>query len=210
MFRLPELPYADNALEPHISAETMKTHHGKHHKKYIDTLNELVENTDMAKLTLEEIIEATTSAKNADEKKIFNNAAQCWNHEFFWSCLTPDGGRTPDNGLNKSIERDFGSYDAFAEKFTKEGTGHFGSGWLWLVSSGDGLEIMTTHDADLPLAHSKAALITCDLWEHAYYLDYKSDRAKYLKAFLSDLANWDFAAANLASAQKSLLAEMAD
>lgn len=210
MFTLPDLPYATNALEPHVSAETMKTHHGKHHKKYIDTLNGLIEDSDMADMTLEEIISETSGAKNADQKKIFNNAAQCWNHEFFWSSLSPDGGGSPTGPLKQHIDKKFGDYDAFADKFAEEGTSHFGSGWVWLVADGDSLEIMATHDADLPLAHGKQALITCDLWEHAYYLDYKNERPKFLKAFLTSLANWDFANQNFAAAQKSAAAEMAN
>jgi Fe-Mn family superoxide dismutase len=210
MFRLPALPYAHDALEPHISAETMKTHHGKHHKKYVDTLNDLVADTDIADLDLEAVIHATAGDENADQTKIFNNAAQCWNHEFFWSCLTPNGGAEPTGTLLEMIESDFGSYNAFEKEFTERATGHFGSGWAWLVCSETGLEIMTTHDADLPLVHGKTALITCDLWEHAYYLDYKNERPKYLKVFLDELANWRFAEENLASAQKSRVTEMSN
>ena len=210
MITLPELPYAENALEPHVSAETMQTHHGKHHKKYVDTLNSLIENNEMVDFTLEQIIKATSGGENADQKKIFNNAAQCWNHAFFWSCMTPDGGGEPGEILNDLIIRDFGGYDAFAKKFVEAGTGHFGSGWVWLVSNKDALEIITTHDADLPLASGKHALITCDLWEHAYYLDYKNDRPKFLATFLSNLANWDFAETNMVHVPKSLTAEMAD
>ena len=203
MFTLPDLPYAQNAFEPHISAETMKTHHGKHHKKYVDTLNEIVKGTAHAASQLEDIIVATSGASDAKEKKIFNNAAQHWNHSFLWDSLTPDYDRDSGNHVVAAIDRDFGSFDKFKTAFVEEGVGHFGSGWVWLVIGDGGLEIMSTHDADLPLAHNKHALLTCDLWEHAYYLDYKSDRAAFLETFVNKLANWEFAAGNLAAASAS-------
>ena len=164
MFTLPELPYSHDSLEPHISAETMKTHHGKHHKKYVDTLNELVAGTAHENAELEAVIKATSGAKDAKEKKIFNNAAQHWNHSFLWQSLTPDYDRTSDNAALEAIDTTFGSFEEFKTAFVEEGAGHFGSGWVWLVANRGGFEIMSTHDADLPLAHGKAALLTCDLW----------------------------------------------
>lgn len=200
MFTLPKLPYNQNALEPHISAETMKTHHGKHHQKYVDTLNQLVKGTAHEDTALEDVIMATGDAKAATDKKIFNNAAQHWNHSFLWQSLTPDYDRRSDNAVLTAIDAEFDSFDKFKKAFVEEGVGHFGSGWVWLVAGKDGLEIMSTHDADLPLAHGKHALLTCDLWEHAYYLDYKSDRKGFLETFVDKLANWEFAAENFADA----------
>jgi superoxide dismutase, Fe-Mn family len=198
MFTLPKLPYSHDALEPHISAETMKTHHGKHHKKYVDTLNELVKGTAHKDAALEDVIKATAKAKAAEDKKIFNNAAQHWNHSFLWQSLTPDYDRKSDNPVLAAIDAEFKSFDTFKKAFVEEGVGHFGSGWVWLVAANGGLEIISTHDADLPLAHGKHALLTCDLWEHAYYLDYKSDRKGFLETFVDKLANWEFATANFA------------
>lgn len=200
MFTLPELPYAQKALEPHISAETMKTHHGKHHQKYVDTLNELVKGTNYKEASLEEVIAETSGSDDKKEKKIFNNAAQHWNHSFLWNSFTPDYDRPSDNEALTAIDKDFGSFDKFRDAFVEEGASHFGSGWVWLVVTKGKLEIMSTHDADLPLAHGKHAILTCDLWEHAYYLDYKSDRKGFLETFVDKLANWEFAAANLAAA----------
>lgn len=200
MFTLPELPYAQKALEPHISAETMKTHHGKHHKKYVDTLNELVKGTTYEKANLEEIIVKTNESDDKKGKKIFNNAAQHWNHSFLWNSFTPEYDKASDNPAVAAINKNFGSFEKFRDAFIEEGVGHFGSGWVWLVATKEKLEIMSTHDADLPLAHGKHAILTCDLWEHAYYLDYKSDRKGFLETFIDKLANWEFAAANLADA----------
>lgn len=203
MFTLPKLPYNQNALEPHISAETMKTHHGKHHEKYVDTLNDLVKGTAHEDAALDDVIMATADAKTATDKKIFNNAAQHWNHSFLWQSLTPDYERKSDNAVLTAIDSEFESFDKFKKAFVDEGIGHFGSGWVWLVAGEAGLEIMSTHDADLPLAHGKHALLTCDLWEHAYYLDYKSDRKGFLETFVDKLANWEFAAKNFADASTS-------
>lgn len=200
MFTLPDLPYPQNALEPHISAETMKTHHGKHHKKYVDTLNELVAGTSSEKATVDDIIVETSASEDKKSKKIFNNAAQHWNHSFLWNSFTPEYDRSSDNSALAAIDNTFGSFGKFREAFVEEGVGHFGSGWVWLVATKDRLEIMSTHDADLPLAHGKHAILTCDLWEHAYYLDYKSDRKGFLETFVDKLANWEFAATNLTSA----------
>lgn len=191
-FQLPPLPYAESALEPHISARTLQFHHGKHHKKYVDTLNELIAGSDLANQPLEDIIRAT--AKDSSKAKIFNNAAQHWNHTFFWQCMAPSGtGGPPDGEMRTRIERDFGSYASFQKEFTAAAEGQFGSGWAWLVEDGGKLAITTTHDADLPLAHGQKALLTCDVWEHAYYLDYQNDRAGFVEVFLAKLANWRFA-----------------
>ena len=203
MFTLPKLPYAPNALEPYLSADTMNTHHGKHHQKYVDTLNDLIKGTAHENADLDDIIVETSNACDSADKKIFNNAAQHWNHSFLWESLTPDYDRNADNEVVAAIERDFGSFAEFKKAFMTEGVGHFGSGWVWLIVGTDGLEIISTHDADLPLAHGKHALLTCDLWEHAYYLDYKNDRKEYLEKFVDSLANWNFAAANLAGAAAS-------
>jgi Fe-Mn family superoxide dismutase len=192
-FQLPPLPYPENALEPHISARTMQFHHGKHHKKYVDTLNQLVAGTDLENKPLEDVIRA--AAKDDSKKKIFNNAAQHWNHTFFWQCMAPSGtgGGAPDGEIKNRIERDLGGWDKFTKDFTAAAEGQFGSGWAWLVEDGGKLAIVTTHDADLPLAHGQKALLTCDVWEHAYYLDYQNNRGEFVKVFLAKLANWRFA-----------------
>lgn len=190
-FKLPPLPYPETALEPHISARTLQFHHGKHHKKYVDTLNQLIEGTEFANQSLEEIILAT--ADDLAKQKIFNNAAQTWNHTFFWQCLSPDGGGRPEGELMNRIQADFGSFDKFRQEFSTAAQGQFGSGWAWLTEDGGKLKIMTTSNAGLPLVHGETALLTCDVWEHAYYLDYQNDRAKFVDIFLSELANWEFA-----------------
>jgi Fe-Mn family superoxide dismutase len=190
-FQLPPLPYPENALEPHISARTLQFHHGKHHKKYIDTLNDLIKGTPFEKQSLEEIIVA--AAKDRAQMKIFNNAAQTWNHTFFWQCMAPKGGGEPKGELAKRIQADFGGFDKFRKSFTDAAVAQFGSGWAWLVSANGKLKITTTGNADLPLAHGETALLTCDVWEHAYYLDYQNDRAKFVETFLGNLANWQFA-----------------
>jgi Fe-Mn family superoxide dismutase len=203
MFTLPPLPYAEAALEPHISARTMKLHHGAHHKAYVDKLNALVADTPLEELTLEEIIHTTQGSTDADRKKIFNNAGQHWNHSFFWNSLSPTGGKSISGELASEVERSFGSQAKLQEQLLDQGTNHFGSGWVWLVFSGGKLEVTSTHDADTPIAHHQTPLITCDLWEHAYYLDHQNRRPEFLKAWLANLANWDFAAANLAQARSS-------
>jgi superoxide dismutase, Fe-Mn family len=202
MFTLPDLPYAEDALEPHISAATMKLHRGKHHKGYVDKLNKLLEGDALADLPLEEVIEQSHGL--AARQTIFNNAAQCWNHDFFWKSMKPGGGGTPDGDLKVMIEKDIGDADAFEVAFNKAAEAHFGSGWIWLTSTGGEIGIMTTHDADLPLVHGRTALLCCDLWEHAYYLDYQNKRADFVKAFLGNLANWDFANANLSAAASQM------
>ncbi len=200
MFELSPLPYTQNALEPHMSAETLKLHHGKHHKASVDKLNELTEGTDMGKMDLEELILKVHGQDDATDKKIFNNAAQVWNHDFFWQSMTPDGGGKPDGRLAEWIDRDLGGFDAFKEDFSKQAVDHFGSGWAWLAFDNDRLEILTTHDADLPLTHGKIALLTCDLWEHAYYVDHRNKRPEFIETFLKSLANWQFAGQQLEAA----------
>ncbi|KAA0233310.1 MAG: Superoxide dismutase [Fe] [Acidimicrobiales bacterium] len=184
-FELPQLPYAEDALAPHISAETISYHYGKHHKKYVDTLNELTQGTDLADKSLEDIITST-------EGKVFNQAAQVWNHTFYWRGMGPDGGGAPTGEAADAIGSAFGSYDAFVEQFAAEAGGHFGSGWAWLVDDGSGLAITSTHDADNPLTHSQKPLLTCDVWEHAYYIDYRNARPDYVATFLNSLVNWDW------------------
>lgn len=197
-FQLPPLPYKEDALEPHISARTMSFHYGKHHQAYVTNLNNLVQGTDLEKKTLEEIILAT--AGNADKAGIFNNAAQVWNHTFYWHSMMPNGGGEPKGILASKIEKDFGSYDEFVKAFKQAGATQFGSGWAWLILDKDGtLKVTKTPNADLPLAHGQKALLTCDVWEHAYYLDYQNRRPDYIDIFLNHLANWDFAQKNLAS-----------
>lgn len=194
-FTLPELPYAASALEPHISANTFSYHYNKHHQTYVTNLNNLVKDTPLASATLEEVIMA--SAKDAGKAGIFNNAAQVWNHTFYWNSMKPNGGGLPAGELAKKIDKDFGSFDAFKEAFKQAGVTQFGSGWAWLVLDGDTLKVTKTANADLPMAHGQKALLTCDVWEHAYYLDYQNRRPDYITTFLDKLVNWDFAAKNL-------------
>ena len=183
----PALPYASDTLEPYISTTTMEFHYGKHHKDYVDNLNKLIAGTPFADLSLEEIIKET--AGNEKFQAIFNNAAQAWNHNFFWHCMSADGGKAPKGVLLKKIEDAFGSYDQFCEDFTNAAVSQFGSGWAWLVEDKDGkLSIMKTANADTPLAHGLKALLTVDVWEHAYYLDYQNRRADFVKTFLTHLA----------------------
>ena len=191
-FELPPLPYAKDALAPHMSEQTLNFHHGKHHQTYVNNLNGLIEGTQYANSSLEEIILA------AEPGGLFNNAAQSWNHTFFWSCMTPGGGGEPDGDLKTAIEGSFGSVDEFLQTFTDKAKTLFGSGWTWLAKGDDGLEVLQTKDADLPLKHGKTALLTIDVWEHAYYLDYQNARPAYIETWLANLVNWEFAAANLA------------
>jgi Fe-Mn family superoxide dismutase len=192
---LPELPYAEDALEPVISMNTLSFHHGKHHKAYVDKTNELIQGTPLEGKELEEVIK--TAASNPAQKVLFNNAAQVWNHTFYWNSMKPGGGGVPQGELAKLIERDFGSFDAFKKEFKQAGATQFGSGWAWLVLDGDKLKITGTANADLPLVHNQKALLTADVWEHAYYLDFQNRRPDYLTAFLDQLANWEFAEKNL-------------
>jgi Fe-Mn family superoxide dismutase len=187
--KLPDLPYAEDALVPNISAETLEYHYGKHHKTYVDNLNKLVPDTEFEKLSLEEII------KNASGG-IFNNAAQIWNHTFYWNCLSPKGGGEPSRAIADAITKNFGSFEQFKEKFTNAAVTLFGSGWAWLVKNPNGdLVIEATSNAVNPLKDGKNPLLTCDVWEHAYYIDYRNARAKYLEAFWN-LVNWEFADQN--------------
>jgi Fe-Mn family superoxide dismutase len=192
-FTLLKLPYDEGALAPTISSNTMSFHYGKHHKAYVDKLNELTLGTHFADMTLEDVVRATFKGKA--NRQIFNNAAQAWNHTFFWACLTPRGGK-PSGQMLSAVERDFGSYDKFAEQFAKEGAAQFGSGWVWLVASGGKLAIEKTPDAVTPMAEGKHCLLTIDVWEHAYYLDYQNRRPDFLKAVIDKLLNWDFAQQN--------------
>lgn len=194
---LPSLPYAIDALEPHISANTLTFHHGKHHQAYVTNLNNLTENTDLADKSLEEIIHAT--AQKSDKVGIFNNAAQVWNHTFFWHCMKPGGGGEPSGELKAQIDKTFGSFEAFATEFKQAAITQFGSGWAWLVADKGNLRIMKTANADLPMVHGATALLTCDVWEHAYYLDFQNRRPDYVDTFLKHLVNWDFAASQLKS-----------
>ena len=194
-FTLPELPYAQNALEPHISANTLSFHYGKHHQAYVTNLNNLVKDTPLASATLEDVIK--DSAKDSAKAGIFNNAAQVWNHTFYWNSMKPNGGGKPTGKLAEKIDADFGGYDKFVEAFKQAGTTQFGSGWAWLVLDGDKLKVTKTGNADLPMVHGQKALLTMDVWEHAYYLDFQNRRPDYISTFLDKLVNWDFAAKNL-------------
>ncbi len=198
-FELPPLPYAKNALEPHMSANTFDFHHGKHHNAYVVNLNGLLDGNPLAGKSLEDIIKAT--AGDAAKAGIFNNAAQVWNHTFFWSSMKPAGGGKPSGALAAKIDADFGSFDKFKDAFKAAGATQFGSGWAWLVvGAGGKLEVVKTPNAETPMTQGKTPLLTCDVWEHAYYLDYQNRRPDFLASFLDNLANWDFAAANLAKA----------
>jgi Fe-Mn family superoxide dismutase len=194
-YELPPLPYADTALEPIYSAKTISFHHGKHHKAYVDNLNKLVANTRIDGLPLESVIDI--AAKNSEMTGVFNNAAQIWNHTFFWNSMKPGGGGKPSGELAKKIDEAFGSYEKFAEQFKAAAVGRFGSGWAWLVVDGGALKIVSTPNAETPITKGQTPLITVDVWEHAYYLDYQNRRPDFVQAFLDKLVNWDFAAANL-------------
>jgi Fe-Mn family superoxide dismutase len=191
---LPPLPYGDNALDPVISANTLGFHYGKHHKTYVDNLNKLIADTELADLSLEEVITAT--AGKADKVGVFNNAAQVWNHTFYWSSLSPNGGGEPPAALRQKIEASFGSVDACKKELATAATTQFGSGWAWLVKDGDKLQVTKTSNADLPLTKGLKPLLTIDVWEHAYYLDYQNRRVDYVNAVLDKLINWGFAADN--------------
>jgi Fe-Mn family superoxide dismutase len=190
-FTLPSLPYSVDALAPHLSRQALELHHGKHHQKYVDTLNDLVDGKSNS--DLEDVLLGT------DDTKVFNNAAQHWNHSFYWEGMSPEGGGAPSGEVADAIGRDFGSYDAFRKELAAEAEAHFGSGWAWLVHDGSKLLVTSTHDADLPLKHSQRALLTIDVWEHAYYVDYQNKRPDYIATFLDELVSWDFVASNLAA-----------
>lgn len=196
---LPPLPYEMSALEPHISANTLSFHYGKHHQTYVTNLNNLIQSHALAEASLEEIIQA--SANKADMIGIFNNAAQVWNHTFYWHCMRPNGGGEAPAGLMAKITEDFGSYDNFYTEFKQAAISQFGSGWAWLVcDSGGKLKIIKTANADLPMVHGYTALLTCDVWEHAYYLDFQNRRGDYVDTFMKHLINWDFVVSNLQNA----------
>jgi superoxide dismutase, Fe-Mn family len=198
-FSLPALPYAEDALAPVISAQTVGVHYGKHHKTYVDNLNRLVSGTEMESRTIEQII--TAPAGRADKPELFNNAAQAWNHTFYWRSLRPGGGGRPGAELERRIAAAFGNYETFRKDFAKAAVSQFGSGWAWLAFDDGALKIVKTSNADTPLAHGQVPLLTVDVWEHAYYLDYQNRRADYVDAVLDRLINWGFAAENLARAE---------
>jgi Fe-Mn family superoxide dismutase len=187
---LPPLPYANDALQPHISAETIEYHYGKHHQTYVTNLNNLIKGTEFESATLEDIIKKSSGG-------LFNNSAQVWNHTFYWNCLSPNGGGEPSGAVADAINKAFGSFAEFKEKFTTSAVTNFGSGWTWLVQNSDGsVEIFNTSNAGCPMTEGKKALLTVDVWEHAYYIDYRNARPKYMEAFWN-LVNWDFVAKNL-------------
>ena len=189
---LPELPFAKDALAPHLSAETFDYHYSKHHQAYVTNLNNLIPGTEFETAPLEDIIKKASGG-------VYNNAAQVWNHTFFWNCMKPAGGGAPTGALAAAIDAKWGSFDAFKEAFTKSAVGNFGSGWTWLVKKADGsLDIVNTGPAGTPLTTADKALLTIDVWEHAYYIDYRNARPKFVEVFLTSLANWDFAAENFA------------
>ncbi len=187
--KLPELPYALDALAPHISKETLEFHYGKHHQTYVTNLNNLIKGTEFENASLEEIVKKSSGG-------VFNNSAQVWNHTFYWHSLSPKGGGEPKGAVADAINKKWGSFAKFKEEFTKTAVGTFGSGWAWLVKKGDGLDLVSTSNAATPLTGADKPLLTCDVWEHAYYIDYRNARPKYLDAFWS-LVNWDFVAKNL-------------
>ncbi|MEO6352988.1 MAG: Fe-Mn family superoxide dismutase [Oxalobacteraceae bacterium] len=188
---LPALPYAMDALQPHISKETLEYHYGKHHQTYVTNLNNLIKGTEFENATLEDIIRKASGG-------LFNNAAQVWNHSFYWNCLTPNANGAPGGALADAINSKWGSFDKFKEEFTKSALGNFGSGWTWLVKKADGsVDLVNTSNAATPLTSADTPLLTCDVWEHAYYIDYRNARAKYVENFWN-LANWDFVAKNFA------------
>jgi Fe-Mn family superoxide dismutase len=197
-FELPPLPYPKNALAPHMSEQTFDFHHGRHHQAYVTNLNNLIKDSPLERQSLEDLIKG--SYKDTTKTGVFNNAAQVWNHTFFWGSMRPHGGGAPSGNLSSAITRDCGGLDKFKEQFKATAVGQFGSGWAWLVADKGQLKIVGTPNAVTPLAEGQTALLTCDVWEHAYYLDYQNRRPDFVQAFLDHLANWDFAAQNLAKA----------
>jgi Fe-Mn family superoxide dismutase len=194
-FTLPPLPFDKSALEPVLSAESFDYHHGKHHKAYVDKVNGWIDEKGLAGKSLVEVI---AQAKDQGDKPLLNNAGQIWNHDFFWQCLAPEGSTKPSDKLAKLIEASFGDQDKLVEKLAAEGVGHFGSGWAWLVLAGDALKIMSVHDGETPLGHDGIKpLLTLDVWEHAYYIDYRNARPKFLEAVLGKVVNWDFVSRNI-------------
>lgn len=200
-FSLPALPYDMSALEPHISARTLEFHYGKHHQAYVNNLNKLIEGTPLAEKTLEEVVHA--SSGKGDMVGIFNNAAQVWNHTFYWHSMKPNGGGEPSGQLKEMLVASFGSMSAFEEAFKQAAVTQFGSGWAWLVFEDGGLKVVKTSNADTPLVGKQKPLLTCDVWEHAYYLDYQNRRPDYVENFFSKLVNWEFAEKNLQAALNS-------
>lgn len=200
-FELPELPYSYDALEPYVSAQTLTVHHRKHHKAYVAGLNRALAEGEEKDLSLEELIQR--SAGKELERSIFNAAAQSWNHDFFWRCMSPGGGGRPGDQIARQIDADFGDFSTFRHKFINTATGQFGSGWVWLVMDRGRLEVTATPNAELPLIHGQHALLTCDVWEHAYYLDYKNERDKFVAVFLDTLVNWDFVAERFTLAHRT-------
>lgn len=188
--QLPELPYAKDALSPYISAQTLDFHHGKHHRAYVDNTNKLIAGTELEHETLETII--TRTAGDPTKAGIFNNAAQVWNHSFYWLCMKPKGGGIPSGFIAESIQKTWGSYEKFVEEFKNAAVTQFGSGWAWLAFEGENLKIIKTANADTPLAHGMKPLLTIDVWEHAYYLDYQNRRLDYVTAFIENLIDWEF------------------
>lgn len=198
MYALPELPYGYDALSPFVSSDTLHTHHGKHHKTYVDKTNEMASKAGLEGKPLEDVVRA---ARQRGDTPLFNNAAQAWNHAFFWESMRPPGGGEPTGDLLRLIDERFDGLSGLKEAFVKEGVGHFASGWVWLVTGAEGLQVISTHDADDTLVREGVVpLLVCDLWEHAYYLDYKNDRKAFLERWFDNIANWDFAAAQLAAA----------
>jgi len=188
--KLPALPYAMDALAPHMSKETMEFHYGKHHQAYVTNLNNLIKGTEFENASLEDIVKKSSGG-------VFNNAAQVWNHSFFWNCMKPGGGGKPAGALAAAIDKKWSSFDGFKDAFTKSAVGNFGSGWTWLVKKGDGsVDIVNTSNAGTPLTGADKAVLTIDVWEHAYYIDHRNARPKFVETFLSSLANWDFAGKN--------------
>ena len=194
-FQLPELPYSKDALAPHMSAETLELHHGKHHAAYVKKTNELAEEKSLSEASLIDVVRA---AKRDGNSKLFNNSAQLWNHSFFWQCLAPAQGQRPDGKLKQMIDDSFGGIDPMLEKLATEAANHFSNGWAWLLLDRDTLKIASLHDADTPLVHDgMVPLFTLDVWEHAYYIDYRNERPKFAQSVLSNIVNWDFVARNL-------------
>ena len=200
-FTLPELPYDKSALEPHISAGTLDVHHGKHHKAYVDKANDLVKGTPLENMPLEQ---AVIEARRQGVSLLFNNIGQIYNHNMFWLSMTPDGGGDASPAFIEKISEAFGDFDSFKEKFVSTGVSQFGSGWVWLVSNRGVLEIVKTPNAETPMTEGKTPLIVCDVWEHAYYLDYQNRRADFLKTFVDKLANWEYALRNCEEAERRL------
>src|SRR5438045_4709514 len=188
-FNLPPLPYPEDALEPVISAETLALHHGKHHKKYVDTMNELLATSDVRGSTLEDVVRSS-------QGKLFNNAAQAWNHQFYWHSLAPKAA-PPSAAMRQRLERDFGTYEKFVEQFAAAADGQFGSGWAWLIDKDGRLQVLATANAETPMARGVRCLLTLDVWEHAYYVDYRNQRERYVQAVIEKRLNWEFAEENL-------------